>query len=138
MTERLLQTLPQLAARTISCAHPIGRWHGDGFRNCGYCYPCIIRQAGFHHTGSDPTAYGTDPFTDPDFYTNHPDASSDIRSVARFLLEPVRLGDLFATGPIGNYATALALHDMRVRGVAELTRLFRTRLSPLIQNLLGL
>jgi len=32
---------------TISCSHPKnGRWKGDsGPSNCGYCYPCLIRQA---------------------------------------------------------------------------------------------
>ena len=32
---------------TISCSHPKnGRWKGDSEpSNCGYCYPCLIRQA---------------------------------------------------------------------------------------------
>lgn len=30
---------------TISCSHPIDRFNGNAIpQNCGYCYPCIIRQ----------------------------------------------------------------------------------------------
>lgn len=33
--------------KTISCSHPCnGRWHGNTEpENCGYCYPCLIRQS---------------------------------------------------------------------------------------------
>ena len=32
---------------TISCSHPLnGRWEQKPFpKNCGYCYPCLIRQS---------------------------------------------------------------------------------------------
>lgn len=34
-------------AKTISCSHPCNtRWHGKSQpENCGYCYPCLIRQS---------------------------------------------------------------------------------------------
>ena len=33
--------------KTISCSHPCnGRWEGYPVpKNCGYCYPCLIRQS---------------------------------------------------------------------------------------------
>ena len=34
-------------SKTISCSHPCNtRWHGKSQpENCGYCYPCLIRQS---------------------------------------------------------------------------------------------
>jgi hypothetical protein len=47
--------LSQLASASVSCAHPSrrGRWRRRDARNCGYCVPCIIRRAAFHHVGQD-------------------------------------------------------------------------------------
>jgi 7-cyano-7-deazaguanine synthase in queuosine biosynthesis len=45
--------LKQQVTLTVSCAHPqSGRFRGgvgSGFRQCGYCVPCLIRQASLHH-----------------------------------------------------------------------------------------
>jgi 7-cyano-7-deazaguanine synthase in queuosine biosynthesis len=42
-----------LVAQTesMSCSHPSGRWEGQGNGHCGYCVPCIIRQAAFKAAG---------------------------------------------------------------------------------------
>ena len=49
--------------KTISCSHPCnGRWQGRTRpENCGYCYPCLIRQSSlvghqipFEHYGNNP------------------------------------------------------------------------------------
>lgn len=138
VTDRLRDHAPDDIATTISCAHPIGRWAGQGFRNCGYCYPCMIRQAGIHHGGDDPTTYAEDPFGDITFYARHRHAASDIKSVARALLDTPTIGDVLATGPIGSYGLATELHDMRVRGVGELKALFDDRLTPRVRRELGL
>lgn len=37
--------------KTMSCSHPSGRWEGKGNGHCGYCVPCIIRQAAFKAAG---------------------------------------------------------------------------------------
>jgi hypothetical protein len=34
------------STKTMSCSHPAGR-HGEGTKHCGYCVPCLIRQAAF-------------------------------------------------------------------------------------------
>lgn len=36
---------------TMSCSHPSGRYEGLGNGHCGYCVPCIIRQASFKAAG---------------------------------------------------------------------------------------
>ena len=138
VSERLMDLAPHLAWRTISCARPTaGRWQNKTFGNCGYCYPCIIRQAGFHHAGSDQTVYSEDPFTDLDFYTRS-EPSSDVRSVARFLVEPIELGDIQATGRIGSFELAQDLHEMCQRGIGELDSLFAQRATQKVKRVLGL
>ena len=138
VAERLVWHAPHLAWNTVSCAHPAeGRWHGEGFGSCGYCYPCIIRQAGFHHVGSDKTHYKVDPFTNIGFYARS-GPSSDTRAVARFLLDPVELGDVRATGRVGTFEMAQQLHQMCQRGVEELTNLFDERATSAVKTELGL
>lgn len=36
---------------TMSCSHPSGRWEGVGNSHCGYCVPCLIRQAAYKAAG---------------------------------------------------------------------------------------
>lgn len=138
VAERLMDLAPNLAWRTISCAHPTAdRWQKGTFRNCGYCYPCIIRQSGFHHVGGDQTVYSDDPFTDIYFYTKSK-RSSDARSVARFLVEPIEVDDVLATGRIGSFELAQDLHEMCLRGFGELQSLFEQRATRKVKGELGL
>lgn len=136
--ECIMQHVPHIAWDTISCAHPTaGRWRGQSFSNCGYCYPCIVRQAGFHRNGDDETVYSIDPFTELSFY-NGSSRSSDIRSVARFMLDPVQLGDILATGRVSSFTVAQELYAMYQRGVEELGDLFEARTSSAVKEKLGL
>ena len=138
VAERLVEHSPEAAWATISCAHPAaGRWRRLSFGNCGYCYPCIIRQAGFHRIGGDRTVYSVDPFTDISLYDKSAQ-SSDARAVARFLLDPVRVGDIMATGCVGTFEMAHQLHRMHKRGVEELRSLFEERSTLAIKERLGL
>lgn len=138
VAERLEALAPHLAAKTISCAHPTaGRWDGQTFRNCGYCYPCLIRRAGFHRARADRTDYWIDPFTDVSFYWDGK-KPQDIRSVARFLLDPPSIGDIMATGRLGSFETAQRLYGMHQRGFAELVDLFESRASDAVLERLGL
>jgi 7-cyano-7-deazaguanine synthase in queuosine biosynthesis len=139
VSERLVAMADRaLIGKTISCAHPIGRWQREGYRNCGYCFPCLIRRAGFHKTGSDPTHYSVNPMADAGFYSDRPAAASDIRSVARSLLDPVRAGDILATGPIATFELLTDLHEMRQRGVKELRSLLIDLSTRRVRKLLGL
>lgn len=139
VTQRLLATCAAPAARfTVSCAHPIGRWQGEGYRNCGYCYPCLIRQAGFHAAGADSTAYSIDPFTDTSFFSERQQATSDIRSLARALLDDPSPNDILTAAPVPSPTLLSDLHAMRTRGLNELQELFDSRLSKTIRSVLGL
>ncbi len=48
--------------KTISCSHPCnGRWHGKtNPENCGYCYPCLIRQSSLIGADVPNEVYGND------------------------------------------------------------------------------
>jgi len=52
---RDLPLVTQLAADTISCAHPTRRmgWIRRDATHCGYCIPCIFRRAALHRVGLD-------------------------------------------------------------------------------------
>lgn len=41
----------EINTETMSCSHPSVRWDGEGNGHCGYCVPCIIRQAAFKAAG---------------------------------------------------------------------------------------
>ena len=138
VAERLVEHSPDAAWATISCAHPAaGRWRRLSFGNCGYCYPCIIRQAGFHRNGGDQTVYCEDPFTDISLYDKTAQ-SCDARAVARFLLDPIQFGDILATGRVGIFEMAQQLHRMCTRGAEELRSLFEERSTPAVKKRLGL
>lgn len=48
---------------TMSCSHPSGRYQGFGNIHCGYCVPCIIRQASYKASGiNDKFIYRKDIF----------------------------------------------------------------------------
>lgn len=139
VAECLMQHASHVAWTTVSCAHPAaGRWRRQPFGNCGYCYPCIIRQAGFHRFGKDDTPYLVDPFSDLGFYGSRTERTSDIRSVARFLLDPVRRGDINATGRVGSHDMVHKLYGMYRRGVSELVNLFEARTTSEVRRELGL
>ena len=138
VSERLLGCAPHLAWSSVSCAHPTaGRWRRLPFGHCGYCYPCIIRRAGFNHAGEDRTRYGSDPLGDSSFYEAGT-GQADIRSIARFLLDPVEVTDIRATGRIGTTEAAEILHQMVRRGQDEIRRLFAARATPEVRARLGL
>ncbi|WP_337044955.1 Qat anti-phage system QueC-like protein QatC [Emticicia sp. 17c] len=53
-----------IQTETMSCSHPSGRWDGQGNGHCGYCVPCLIRQASFKAAGvQDPFPYRKDIFS---------------------------------------------------------------------------
>lgn len=49
-------------ARTISCSHPANnRWVGGEYpKNCGYCYPCLIRKSSLAHIALTDSDYKYD------------------------------------------------------------------------------
>ena len=53
------------AHKTISCSHPCnGRWEGrTAPENCGYCYPCLIRQSSLVGLTIPNERYGNNPLS---------------------------------------------------------------------------
>lgn len=51
--------------KTISCSHPCNnRWYGGTMpENCGYCYPCLIRQSSLINIDVPHEYYGNNPLS---------------------------------------------------------------------------
>lgn len=130
---------PAIAA-TVSCSHPTGdRWRGDGrYRNCGYCYPCLVRRAGVESAmaGRDPTCYRLDPRTDPSVVAS--DRRADLVAVAAAIARVPVLSDVFSVAPLPRDVDVTQLHDMRVRSFDELATMLDRSLDPRVRKRLGL
>lgn len=113
------------ARETVSCSHPEeGRWtRGEPMvtptsRNCGYCYPCLIRRAGLHVAGMDTVHdYRWDAF-DSEYVHGPGDAGADLRALIRWLHAPSTLEEFARHGRVGK--SARAFHEVIQRGRREL------------------
>jgi 7-cyano-7-deazaguanine synthase in queuosine biosynthesis len=94
------KTLRELAGRTLSCAHPeAARWTQDKQRNCGYCFPCLIRRASMDHVGLDQAEdYTYDALTDHAELAR--DKGNDLRALIRSLNQPSKPTDVLRNGPV--------------------------------------
>lgn len=94
--------LRDLTPKSISCSHPeVGRWTELEQGNCGYCFPCIIRQASIHAAGFQRETYSHDVLGDDQLFGNTDQATgADLRAVvnAVFAERPDR--DLLKNGPV--------------------------------------
>lgn len=69
---------------TISCSHPcIPRWKGLSYpKNCGYCYPCIIRKAALMNIETSNSNYSPLPFTTyHDLLEYQHDSGNDLKAI---------------------------------------------------------
>jgi len=84
----------EFAGQTISCSHPcLPRWnqHGDRTypKNCGYCYPCLIRKSSLHDINVEIDEY-VEPnslsieFIESNLRDKPNDVKAIIRSIYRF------------------------------------------------------
>ncbi len=122
-----------VSTETMSCSHPAaGRYQGgvgSSNRHCGYCVPCIIRQASFHIAGQpDSFPYRVDLHSE----------SLDIKSAKgadvvafKYMIEKIKRHPLYltaairSTGPLGTpvqpyidvYTRALNEVDQFLNGV---------------------
>lgn len=92
---------------TMSCSHPSGRYEGLGNIHCGYCVPCIIRQASYKASGlKDNFTYRRD-ITDKKGLKISQAEGADILAF-KFLIGKVAKHPMFltalirATGPLSN------------------------------------
>ena len=93
--------LLQLAPHSISCAHPeVGRWMGEAYGNCGYCFPCLMRRAALHQLGADdPRHYRVD-VGDQAFLASGGTRTRHLRALIDSIRRPSRPRDILRSGPI--------------------------------------
>ncbi len=84
---------------TMSCSHPSGRYHGVGNIHCGYCVPCIIRQASYKASGiTDKFSYRKNIF-DPTGLEINKAEGTDILAF-KYMIEKIRKNPNFLTAAI--------------------------------------
>lgn len=113
------------ARDTVSCSHPEeGRWPREhpmttpDSRNCGYCYPCLIRRAALHAVGWDEVGdYRWDAFDSAHVHGDGK-AGADLRAVIHWLHHPPRLEDFARHGRVGGEARGF--YEVHLRGHREL------------------
>jgi hypothetical protein len=99
--------LLELAPRTVSCAHPeVGRWSQQGYANCGYCYPCLMRRVALHHVGADDASYYRFDVAGPGFLSRRGRKTEHLRAILQSLGRPAGLTDILSGGPLPRGETA--------------------------------
>lgn len=117
---RNLPLLFELAAKTISCAHPeVGRWSQEGYANCGYCYPCLMRRVALHHVGADEASHYRFDVTRPGFLSRRGRKTEHLRAILQSLERPAGLTDILSGGPLPRGETA-AFGGLYERGRSEI------------------
>jgi 7-cyano-7-deazaguanine synthase in queuosine biosynthesis len=116
--------LAELADETVSCSHPeVGRWGDLPQTNCGYCYPCLVRQAALHEFGQSGGTYARDVLSDKALLLTE-GRGADLRAVTTMLSIDPRPTDVLRSGPIP-HGEAPAFYAMYLRARAELGRWLR-------------
>jgi 7-cyano-7-deazaguanine synthase in queuosine biosynthesis len=113
---------------SVSCSHSEqARWAGvSGFeKNCGYCFPCIIRRAAFNAIGEDrpKSQYRVDICRQRDF-VKEPVRGKDLRAVLSAIGAPRERLTVLNSGPIPAGFTVKDLTALHRRGLNELLALF--------------
>jgi 7-cyano-7-deazaguanine synthase in queuosine biosynthesis len=113
------QLLFDLVPLSVSCAHPeVGRWRGEGYRNCGYCYPCLMRRSSLHHVGlDDASAYRVD-IGEPAFLHGRGVRTAHLRALMESTRRRSRPSDVLRSGPLPRGEVG-AFVDLYERGRAE-------------------
>jgi 7-cyano-7-deazaguanine synthase in queuosine biosynthesis len=113
--------LRALVEASVSCAHPEqGRWSHEGYRNCGYCYPCLMRRVALHGIGADdPTTYRLD-VGEASFLQRGGTRTGHLRALLANEGVPPRRAEVLRSGPLprGETAEFRALYE---RGRAEIS-----------------
>lgn len=127
--EMLLECANQLLVietETMSCSHPSGRWAGESNGHCGYCVPCIIRQASFKAAGlQDRFRYRRNIFDSLGLDITKAEGSDVL--AYKYLIEKVKRTPIFltaairSTGPLGeNVQPFVHLYRRALREVEDL------------------
>lgn len=111
--------LRELAPMTVSCSHPeIGRWTGRAQGNCGYCFPCIIRQAALYAAGFAAETHSWDVLDDATFLDASETRGADLRAVIGGVYRTRPDSDVIRNGPL--LGSRRDYVDVWRRGNAEL------------------
>ena len=89
--------LRELSRLSVSCSHPSRKqhWLRKEARNCGYCFPCLIRRGALHKAGWDSgDDYGIDVCAGEISPRIAEDSGDDLRAVLSFLSERRNVQDL--------------------------------------------
>lgn len=132
---------------SVSCSRSEqARWNGEkNFpKNCGYCYPCIIRRAAFNAIDQDSfrartglRQYRVDVCKEPEF-VHEPVTGRDLRAVMAAVGScPERLAPLLA-GPVPAGITIEQLANLHARGVQELRDFFVQKGSRAVKSYAGI
>jgi hypothetical protein len=112
--------LLDLAPATISCAHPeVGRWSREGYANCGYCYPCLMRRVSLHRVGADRASDYRIDVGVPGFASKRGKKSAHLRAIRQSISRPAHPTDVLSAGPLPR-GQALEFAALYERGRAEI------------------
>jgi hypothetical protein len=141
------ELIRKIGYASVSCSRSEqARWDGKkNFpKNCGYCYPCIIRRAAFHAINEDRfrertglERYRIDVCKKPDF-VHEPVTGRDLRAVlAAVGAGPKRLNPLLS-GPVPADVTMEQLSHLHARGIQELRDFFEQKGSRGVKSYAGI
>jgi 7-cyano-7-deazaguanine synthase in queuosine biosynthesis len=113
--------LRSLIESSISCAHPeVGRWSREGYGNCGYCYPCIMRRVSlFYLDADDPSTYRVN-VGDPAFLASSSSKAAHLRAMLGSDARANSSSDVLRSGPLPRGEGA-AFADLYRRGRSEVS-----------------
>jgi 7-cyano-7-deazaguanine synthase in queuosine biosynthesis len=115
------ELLASLIESTVSCAHPeVGRWAGQGYKNCGYCYPCLMRRVALHGVRvDDPGSYRFD-VGDPVVLASGGSKTAHLRALIANDTRPPRALDALRSGPLPR-GEASEFGALYLRGRSEIS-----------------
>jgi 7-cyano-7-deazaguanine synthase in queuosine biosynthesis len=125
------QLLARIVPLSMSCAHPEAeRWHGGASnQHCGYCFPCIIRQASSYAANLEDGAMSVDIVNHPPDYNAK--KGHDLRAV-KISLARIRnrslnrvVFDVLDSGPIPPEELQSYV-DVYRRGMEEVSAFIRS------------
>jgi 7-cyano-7-deazaguanine synthase in queuosine biosynthesis len=136
-----------IAYDSVSCSHAEqARWDGkrDFPKNCGYCYPCIIRRAAFHAAGWDRirSTSGSKHYRvnvcRQSYFVHQPIKGRDLRAVLSAIGAPREHLAPLLSGPVPGGTSIRDLSALYKKGLQELRLLFADKGSAELKSYAGI
>jgi len=127
-----------LVPTSLSCSHPESlRNFGFSPQHCGYCFPCLIRQASIYAADmEDRTKYAFDVLRDDRFLAPDTGRAADPMAVLNSLRKPLGRFDVLRNGPVAA-ADVVDFSDVYRRGREELRSWLSDKGSAKVKAALG-